>query len=94
MTVNPNAHGIYPLTIFHTRYNGGYEGGLYVALNVRYEEVPMSLTGDDVECVEAFATLGEEMPFGRGGTPDEALNNLLAEMERWEFRKEAERAGE
>lgn len=80
MTLNPDAHAIYPLTIFHTRYNGGYEGGLYVALNVRFENVRTSLTGDDAECMEAFAILEEEMPIGRGDTPNEALNDLLRRM--------------
>ena len=82
MTVNPDAHAIYPLTIFHARYNGGYEGGLYIALNVRFENVREGLTGDDAICVETFAIVEEEMPIGRGNTPDEALNDLLAEMER------------
>ena len=71
-------HSIYPLTIFHTRYNGTYEGGLYVALNERYEDVPLEATGSDVPCGKFYSN--PDLIYGFGRTPDDAANALLKAM--------------
>ena len=69
---------IYPLTIFHTRYNGGYEGGVYVALKERYENIPLEATGSDVDCAQFWFSY--DKPYGAGRTPDEAAQDLLNKM--------------
>ena len=67
-------HDTWPITIIATRYNGGYEGGVWGALPVGPDEVPEEATGDDLECREWW----ESPPFavGVGATPDRALAAL------------------
>lgn len=82
----PTFHEIYPLTVFHTRYNGLYEGGMYVAFNERPHEIPREAMGDDEWAEDEGDQEGGEIawfyasyskPIGRGKTPDEAATDLL-----------------
>ncbi len=70
---------IYPVTIFHTRYNGAYEGGIFVALQERYEEIPKEATGSGDTCMTFWELY--EKPYGKAPTPNEALYDLLIKLQ-------------
>lgn len=81
----PNADKIWPVTIVKSRYQGSYEGGKWLALNVIYENVPRSIMCDDIACATFFDTYDKSnkkknpLKIGRGNTPDEALKDLVAQ---------------
>jgi hypothetical protein len=70
----------YPLTIVLDRYGGTYSKGLYLAFPLEYWDVPLDASGDDVECMEFWNEWIE--PVGRGSSPDDALNDLIKQVEK------------
>ena len=69
---------IYPLTIICDRYSGTYSGGKYLAFNLDFDEIPLSVSGDDVSCMEFWYTEeAEDYKIGKGSCIDEALDNLV-----------------
>ena len=75
-------HGTWPITIVATRYQGGYEGGVWAALPVYPQELPEAAMGDDLDCQKWWDT----PPFavGLGATPDRALAALDDAIDRCE----------
>lgn len=82
----PSFHEIYPLTVFHTRYNGLYEGGMYVAFNEHFYEISPAAKGDDTSTETCRQSeIGEfynsyDKPIGRGKTPNAAAEDLLRQL--------------
>lgn len=68
--------GLYPVTIFRTRYQGVYEGGAWAALVCDPEDVPAEAIADDVTCGHWWGTHGSGL--GVGASPQEALDALAA----------------
>ena len=66
----------YPITITQSRYGGTYEDAPWVAFNLRPEDIPADAFGSDVTCVDWWFENGEGV--GKGDTPDEAWESLLA----------------
>lgn len=69
---------IYPVTIVLDRYGGVYSGGKWVAYNQYFDLVPPEVDDGDIECHRFW--LQNDMPVGRGNTPDEALADLETNM--------------
>lgn len=68
---------IYPVTIISDRYGGTYSGAPWLAFNLDPEDIPEDVSGDDVECMMFWEWhRQEDLPVGRGATPDEALQDL------------------
>jgi hypothetical protein len=67
---------LYPVTIIKTRYGGTYEGGVWAALPLDPEKVPLEATGEDVPCMIWWEKFAEAL--GVGASPDEALADLEA----------------
>lgn len=80
----PKVDTIWPVTIVKARYRG-YEGGEWLAFNVEYYNVPMSVYGDDISCSTFFEAYDRSnkkknpLKIGRGDTPDEAVKDLVAQ---------------
>lgn len=78
---------LYPVTIVQARYNGSYEGRSWLAFPVRPHELNHGSSpwnewnGDDIECMQWWdAVIAKQVPIGRSGTPDGALNSLLEQV--------------
>ena len=71
-------NNIYPLTIILDRYSGTYSGGIYLAFNLEYDEIPLNLNGDDLSCMHAWQSIN--IPVGRGATIIEAINDLYKQL--------------
>lgn len=67
----------YPCTVCASRYQGAYEGGLWVAFPVAYWDVPDAAFGCDLSAA-AFWTNADTV--GRGATPDEAVQDMLRRL--------------
>ena len=74
--------GLYPVVVRQSRYSGIYEGGLWFAMPC-HGEIDLAesyvdyLHGDDCDAVD-FWDSDMARTFGVGGTPDEAVADLLA----------------
>jgi uncharacterized protein (DUF433 family) len=79
----------YPLTICASRYRGVYEGARYVAFPLDPDTIGSTdYASEDIECAQFWADSDRaRLPFGRGGSPDEALADLLARMKAWSERR-------
>lgn len=78
----------YPLTIVFDRYNGVYSGGKFTAWNKSFDEVPIEIEEDDVTCREFWNKHEESNGIvGLGETPEEAVNDLIARLERETFER-------
>ena len=68
---------IYPVTIICDRYGGTYSGAGWLAFNLDPEDIPEDVSADDVTCMMFWEQhRQEDLPVGRGATPDEALQDL------------------
>jgi hypothetical protein len=85
-TITPEGFGstltTWPLTILPARYQGGYEGGRWLAFPVQPGEMDHGPLADwdasDVECAMFWRQVDEQRwPIGRGATPDTAYQDLL-----------------
>ena len=68
--------GIWPIVVVEDRYNGTYSGATWTAFNSW--DVPAGALGDDLSCNEFFREPNQ--PIGKGDTPTEAAENLVANM--------------
>ena len=84
-----NRTGTWPVTIFATRYNGGYEGGRWAALPLAPEEVPDDALGEDIECREWWEN--PSVAVGLGATPNGALAALDVVIEECEHPDDRQR---
>lgn len=81
----PKKDTIWPVTIVTARYQGGYEGGKWLAFNMEYGNVPEAVYGDDISCANFFDEYNKSnrkknpLKIGRGDTPDDALKDLVAQ---------------
>ena len=75
-----NFKDIYPITITMTRYQGVYEGGAWAAFHEYPEDLPEDAFSDDITCMNWWGYFGNTA--GVGKTPDAALYDLLAKMEK------------
>lgn len=81
----PKADTIWPVTIVKARYQGSYEGGLWLAFDCQYWQVPEAVYGDDISCSTFFDEYNKSnrkknpLKIGRGETPEEALKDLVAQ---------------
>jgi len=66
----------YPVTIVKDRYGGGYSGGSFLAFNMEFGEIPWIVGADDVSEREGWLRLDKRIKYGRGNTPNEALEDL------------------
>jgi hypothetical protein len=71
---------MYPLTIFKARYCGVYEGGKWVAMNLKPGEIHPDAMGSDTECNSFFRD--NEDKVGIGETMEEAVADLKKKMEK------------
>lgn len=65
----------YPATIVKDRYCGTYYGGEWFAFPLFPSDVPKEIFACDIIACDYLCYYQE--PFGIGGTPDEALENLI-----------------
>jgi hypothetical protein len=68
----------FPLTICLDRYFGTYSGGIFTAWNLNADLVPKDISGDDVTCAVFWEN--NELPVGKGNTPEQAINDLSSLM--------------
>jgi hypothetical protein len=66
----------YPITITPARYGGVYEDGEWLAFHLSPKDIPEEAFGDDRTCAAWWGDHGDGV--GKGGTPQEAYENLLA----------------
>jgi hypothetical protein len=71
---------VLPVTITPDRYGGVYSGGTWLAFPLDTAEVPDGPFGGDVVAA-AWWDDADDMPVGRGGTPNEAYDDLLRRLE-------------
>ena len=74
-------HREYPVTITMARYSGVYEGGRWVAFHCYPRELPWDAFADDTTCSMWWGSVPARW-VGRGGTPNEARQNLIERLER------------
>lgn len=74
---------IYPLTVIHSRYQGTYEGGVYLAWNRHFYNINPAAMGDDVECATYFGDSDshDDGPIGVGRTPNAAIADLRKKLD-------------
>lgn len=88
--------GLYPIVIRQSRYSGIYEGGLWFAIP-NHDETNLVesyvdyLHGDDCDAVD-FWDSDIAKTFGVGGTPDEAVADLLTKHKGTQPRQDEESA--
>ena len=69
----------YPLTIVNDRYTGAYSGGIYLAFPLDFNKIPEEVNGEDGECGYFWSNYKE--PVGKGATVQEAIDDLVEQME-------------
>ena len=77
------AQHAYPCTLVADRYTGVYSGGRWIAYPLHPEDVPFAVGGDDLTCSEFWWDHNVNdrlLPVGRGDTPAEAYDDLVAVM--------------
>ena len=65
---------MYPLTIIRDRYNGVYSGGMYLAFNLEYDEIPQDVSGSDMDCFNFWSRT--RLIVGKGATIKQAYDDL------------------
>ncbi len=83
---------VYPVTIIKSRYQGSYEGAVWVAFNdeAGSEWIGRAL-GDDLSCGDFFRNIenkkmdmknsfNHKLFCGRGKTPEMAYNDLVSKI--------------
>lgn len=71
---------IYPLTVVCDRYGGAYSGGRYTAWNLDHYNVPDSIHGDDMTCMEFWEDSSQKYgKVGKGSTIKEAMDDLASD---------------
>lgn len=73
---------IYPLTVVKDRYNGTYTGGKYLAWNKEPNEVPRVFQGECDADIVSIADMLKNL-YGKGNTPEEAIDDLAEKMEKF-----------
>jgi hypothetical protein len=72
---------VYPVTIVMDRYNGTYSGALWLAFNLDPPGIPDAIGGGDPEeCLYWRVHNDNELPIGKGATPDAAINDLIKKL--------------
>lgn len=72
---------IHPLTIVSDRHNGSYSGAKFLAFNLYYDRIPLSVNSD-IEDEKRFwgrehhRGKAKKYIIGKGDTPNEAYDNL------------------
>ena len=69
-----------PVTITPDRYGGTYSGGAWLAFPVEPSEVPNGPFGGDIYAASWWGE-HDNIPIGRGATPDLAYSDLLHRLE-------------
>jgi|GEM_PF-3021848 len=64
----------FPTTIINDRYGGSYSGGWWLAFPLEHIEVPDEVNGCDRACASFWDQYTG--PVGKGGSPEEAFDNL------------------
>lgn len=71
---------VYPLTIIAAKYGGDIEGAQFIALNELPDSPVVAWTISDRQTVALFFRSWAH-PIGRGSNPDDALHDLLRQLE-------------
>ena len=83
---------IYPLTIVADRYRGVYSGGEYLAFNMRPNDIPTEVWGDDDTCLSFWSAWKNgnsleqvlinylDMGVGVGDTIEDAIEDLRSKL--------------
>ena len=74
-----NINEIYPLTIIRDRYDGIYSGGMYLAFNLDYDEIPSEISGSDIPCLEWWEE-NKYILVGKGYDITSAIFDLIVKM--------------
>lgn len=75
---------IYPVTIVRDRYGGTYSGAEWLALQADNTQVPDEIGSDDGdEMIFWREHKDEELPIGKGKTPNEALEDLIVKAKKY-----------
>ena len=69
----------YPITVVHDRYDGIYSGGKWIAWNLEPYEIREESQADDTVCMFFWHNCKE--PYGRGDTPEEAIEDLITQLD-------------
>lgn len=69
----------YPTAIVRDRYNGTYSGAIWLAFPMGFEDVPVEVDAEDLECMMFWDAY--DGVVGKGNTPELAMANLVAKME-------------
>lgn len=80
---------IYPVTIVRDRYSGTYSGADWLAFRCESESVPEEVGGGDSTEQNFWTEFNlrpgkDRYPVGRGGSPEEALRNLVKDVNRFQ----------
>jgi hypothetical protein len=85
---------LWPIIIVQDRYRGVYTGGRWVAIGQAdyvLDSLDDTVWGDDASCMEwAYRNIDQLKQVGIGGTPDEALEDLLLVAENVERQRKPE----
>lgn len=72
---------VYPATIVKDRYNGCYSGAKWLAFNIDPSQIPDEIgSSDPDEMMFWRAHKQDELPIGKGETPQDALIDLHKRM--------------
>jgi hypothetical protein len=75
---------IYPVTVVMDRYMGTYSGAQWLAFNLDPCDVPEEIGGDDpTETIFWREHDAENLPIGKGETPDQAIADLKEKVKRY-----------
>ena len=69
----------WPVTIILDRYHGCYSGADWLAFPLDFDEIPEDVNDEDLPCQDFWDNYNE--PVGMGGTPEDALADLIAKMQ-------------
>lgn len=78
LTLRSSAKDLYPCTVFPTRYGGAYERGAWAAVPEEIFDVDPDALGDDLSAGEFWGDDARSGLVGRGATPEEAVQDMLA----------------
>lgn len=75
---------MYPLTIIKDRYNGTYSGGMYLAFNLEYDEIPLDVSGSDMNCANFWKYT--KLIVGKGANIKQAYDDLKEKTAEFNWR--------
>lgn len=78
MLENLDYGGIYPLTIVPARYDGVYEGAVFLAFPLNPGNLPPGWDGDDVTCCNFWGEHQEAV--GKVPSPNDAYKKLRSQI--------------